>query len=109
MEISETSPFSMLGNLYKMMNCTSATAKNAATIQKVMPRLGRLAGLLMSPTMAAPTFMMNSMPTGTHVDQMATAMKRCWLENHKDTAVGPVTEHIPTPMPSTMRKNRNSS
>ena len=37
---------------------------------------------------AGDTLLMNSMPTGTHVDQMATAMKRCLFENHSETVVG---------------------
>ena len=58
---------------------------------------------------AGDTLLMNSMPTGTHVDQMATAMKRCLFENHSETAVGPVTEHMPTPMPVMTRNARNVS
>lgn len=123
MEISDTSPFSMEGRRYNTMNTMSATTMMAVmshhTVWNWLVATAMFAGFIKNPARsstpaidevsAGDTLLMNSMPTGTHVDHMATAMKRCLFENHSETAVGPVTEHIPTPMPVMTRNARNVS
>ena len=89
------------------------TARNSPTATAMLTGFirnpARSSAPAMEDVMAGDTLLMNSMPTGTQVDHMAMAMNRCLFENHRATAVGPVTEHMPTPMPVIMRKVRNSS